>query len=50
MYLKVNGILVYKIHILGVAEQEIKVDPFVCKMAIVQLLFVGNCMCWEYIA
>ena len=44
MYLKENGILIHKIHILGVAQQELKVGRFVCKTAIVQLLFVGYCM------
>ena len=43
MYLKENGILIHKIHILGVAQQELKVGRFVCKTAIVQLLFVGYC-------
>ena len=44
MYLKENGILIHKIHILGVAQQELKVGRFVCKTAIVQLLFVGYCI------
>jgi hypothetical protein len=40
MYLEENSIFIYKIYILGVAQEQPKLGQLVCKMAIVPITFL----------